>query len=94
MEYISRINELTLEIMEIEKEIDYIDEQFKHIDRNYGVGVRDEIKRLRDRRAELTYYRSERIEERSKLRDKYRRHSRKEYFRPMDNVDLFLYIEK
>ena len=36
MEYISRINEITLEIMEIEKEIDMIDERFNHIYRNYG----------------------------------------------------------
>lgn len=90
MEYISRINEITLEIMEIEKEIDMIDERFKHIYCNYG--VKDEIKRLRDRRRELTYHRSEKIEERSELREKYRKHSRKEYFRPLDDVDLFLCI--
>lgn len=113
MKYISRINELTLEIMELEKEIDYIDEQFKRIDCNYGVRsnmiyaiegywsrnyqhvvdmrVLHEIKHFGDRRMELIDRRSEKMNERAELRDEYRR-SRKEYFRPMDNVDLVLYI--
>ena len=113
MKYISRINELTLEIMELEKEIDFIEEQFKRIYDTYGVRahmvynikgywsrnyqhivdmrVLDEIKHFGDRRVELINCRSEKMNERAELRDAYRRF-RKEYFRPMDNVDLVMYI--